>query len=113
MSGIFTKSMARNIFYGERVFFFLLFPALTFDTERELPNRDNRGAITPQVAAGKHLWKSTTAWAATRCSARAPTCSRARQRLQAPWWRLHQGLDASHAHRSLLAVARCPTSTHR
>ena len=57
MSGIFTKSMARNIFYGGTVFFFLLFLALTFDTERELPNRDNRGAITPQVAAGKHLWE--------------------------------------------------------
>ncbi|MFV0370724.1 MAG: cytochrome c, partial [Azonexus sp.] len=28
MSGIFTKSMARNIFYGGTVFFFLLFLAL-------------------------------------------------------------------------------------
>ncbi|MEZ5609018.1 MAG: cytochrome c [Rhodocyclaceae bacterium] len=57
MSGIFTKSMARNIFYGGTVFFFLLFLALTFDTERELPNRDNRAAITPAVAAGKHVWE--------------------------------------------------------
>ena len=57
MSGIFTKSMARNIFYGGTTFFFLLFLALTFDTERELPNRDNRAAITPEVAAGKHIWE--------------------------------------------------------
>jgi nitric oxide reductase subunit C len=57
MSGTFTKSMARNIFYGGAVFFFLLFVALTFDTTRALPNRDNRGAITPEVAMGKLLWE--------------------------------------------------------
>ena len=32
MSGIFTKSMARNIFYGGTTFFFLLFLALTFES---------------------------------------------------------------------------------
>ena len=58
MSGIFTKSMARNIFYGGTVFFFLLFLALTFDTERELPSRDNSHNITPEVAAGKHIWET-------------------------------------------------------
>jgi nitric oxide reductase subunit C len=57
MSGTFTKSMARNIFYGGAVFFFLLFVALTFDTTRALPSRDNRGAITPEVAMGKLLWE--------------------------------------------------------
>jgi nitric oxide reductase subunit C len=57
MSGTFTKSMARNIFYGGAVFFFLLFVALTFDTTRALPNRDNRAAITPEVARGKLLWE--------------------------------------------------------
>ena len=57
MSGTFTKSMARNIFYGGAVFFFLLFIALTFDTTRSLPDRDNRGAITPEVAMGKRLWE--------------------------------------------------------
>jgi nitric oxide reductase subunit C len=57
MSGTFTKSMARNIFYGGAVFFFLLFVALTFDTTRALPDRDNRGAITPEVARGKLLWE--------------------------------------------------------
>ena len=50
MSGTFTKSMARNIFYGGSVFFFLLFLVLTFDTTRALPERDNREAITPENA---------------------------------------------------------------
>ncbi len=57
MSGAFTKSMARNIFYGGTTFFFLLFLALTFDTQSGLPKRDNRGAITPEVAHGKKLWE--------------------------------------------------------
>ncbi|MCL2656451.1 MAG: cytochrome c [Betaproteobacteria bacterium] len=58
MSGIFTKAMARNIFYGGTVFFFLLFLALTFNTTRELPQRDNRAKLTPAVAAGKKLWET-------------------------------------------------------
>lgn len=58
MSGIFTKSMARNIFYGGSIFFFLLFLALTFDTERELPSRDNRAALTDSAVRGKHLWET-------------------------------------------------------
>ena len=57
MSGTFTKSMARNIFSGGAVFFFLLFVALTFDTTRALPKYDNRGAITPEVALGKRIWE--------------------------------------------------------
>ena len=57
MSGTFTKSMARNIFYGGAVFFFLMFVALTFDTTRALPKLDNRGAITPEVSMGKKLWE--------------------------------------------------------
>jgi len=58
MSEAFTKSMARNIFYGGSVFFFLLFLALTFDTESALPDRDNRGNITEQVAMGKKVWET-------------------------------------------------------
>ena len=58
MAGAFTTSMARNIFYGGTVFFILLFLALTFDTERAIPKRDNRGNITPAVAAGKKLWET-------------------------------------------------------
>ncbi len=57
MSGTFTKSMARNIFYGGSVFFFLLFLVLTFDTTQALPERDNREAITPVVANGKRIWE--------------------------------------------------------
>ena len=57
MSQAFTKAMARNIFYGGSVFFFLLFVALTFDTTKALPASDNRGAITETVAQGKLLWE--------------------------------------------------------
>jgi nitric oxide reductase subunit C len=57
MSQTFTKSMARNIFYGGSAFFFLLFLALTFDTESALPERDNRQNITEQVAKGKAVWE--------------------------------------------------------
>ena len=57
MSGTFTKSMARNIFYGGTVFFFLLFLALSFDTHSQLPKRDMRANITPQIAEGKKLWE--------------------------------------------------------
>ncbi len=58
MSGTFTKSMARNIFYGGSLFFFLIFLALTFDTERTLPSRDNRANLTPEVIAGKKIWET-------------------------------------------------------
>jgi len=57
MSGAFTKTMARNIFYGGSVFFILLFLALTFDTTRALPQRDNRAVITEQVALDKMVWE--------------------------------------------------------
>lgn len=57
MSETFTKSMARNIFYGGSAFFFLLFLALTFDTESALPERDNRQNLTEQVALGKQVWE--------------------------------------------------------
>lgn len=58
MNGVFTKSMARNVFYGGTVFFFLLFLALTFDTVRALPKRDMRQNITPLVAEGKKIWET-------------------------------------------------------
>jgi len=57
MSQAFTKAMARNIFYGGSVFFFLLFLALTFDTNSALPERDNRQNLTETVAHGKELWE--------------------------------------------------------
>ncbi len=57
MSGAFTKSMARNIFYGGSAFFFLLFLALSFDTVGGLPERDHRENINPQVVLGKKVWE--------------------------------------------------------
>ncbi len=57
MSQTFTKSMARNIFYGGSMFFFLLFLGLTLDTESALPDRDNRAALTEEVILGKHVWE--------------------------------------------------------
>jgi nitric oxide reductase subunit C len=57
MSATFTKSMARNIFYGGSVFFFLLFLALTFDTMQTSPKRDNSHNLTPSVERGKKVWE--------------------------------------------------------
>ena len=56
--GTFTTSMARNIFYGGTMFFFLMFLALTYQTEQALPGRDNRAALTPETIAGKKLWET-------------------------------------------------------
>ena len=58
MSSAFTKSAARNIFYGGAVFFFLLLLGLTFDTMNTLPKRDNRHNLTPAVERGKHIWET-------------------------------------------------------
>jgi nitric oxide reductase subunit C len=58
MSETFTKAMARNMFYGGAVFFFLLFLALTFDTVKNLPKQDHRENITDSVVRGKHIWET-------------------------------------------------------
>jgi len=58
MSSAFTKSAARNIFYGGAVFFFLLFIGLTFDTMTTLPKRDNRANLTDSALRGKHIWET-------------------------------------------------------
>jgi nitric oxide reductase subunit C len=58
MSQSFTKSMARNIFFGGAVFFFLLLVALTFDSMQQLPKRDHRENITAEVARGKNIWET-------------------------------------------------------
>ena len=57
MADNFTKGMARNIYYGGSVFFFLLLVGLTFDTMLELPKRDHRENITEAVENGKALWE--------------------------------------------------------
>lgn len=58
MSERFTKGMARNIYYGGGIFFFLLFLGLTFDTVTVLPERENRDNLTEQVALGKEVWEN-------------------------------------------------------
>lgn len=58
MSTTFTKSMARNVFYGGSMFFFLLFLALAFDTNQTLPKRDNSQNLTPAVEHGKKVWET-------------------------------------------------------
>lgn len=57
MAENFTKSMARNIFYGGSAFFFLLLVGLVFDTTRKLPERDHRENITEAVVLGKKVWE--------------------------------------------------------
>ncbi len=58
MSSSFTKSTARNIFYGGSVFFFLFFVGLTFDTMTALPKRDNSSQLTEATARGKKIWET-------------------------------------------------------
>jgi nitric oxide reductase subunit C len=57
MSEVFTKTMARNIFYGGTTFFFLILLALTFDTQTVLAERSNSENITPEVVLGKKVWE--------------------------------------------------------
>jgi nitric oxide reductase subunit C len=57
MSEMFTKGMARNIYFGGSVFFILAFLALTFDTVQRLPARDHRENITESVVLGKKVWE--------------------------------------------------------
>jgi len=58
MATRFTTSMARNIFFGGSLFFFLLFIALTFDTIQKLPKRDNSQNLTAEVVRGKRIWET-------------------------------------------------------
>jgi len=67
MSQVFTKSMARNIFYGGSVFFFLLFLALTFDTTRTLPQRDQSHLLDPSTDVGKRIAKGKALWEENNC----------------------------------------------
>lgn len=57
MADQFTKSMARNMFFGGAAFFFLLLIALAFDTTQKLPARDHRENITEAVVLGKKVWE--------------------------------------------------------
>lgn len=57
MSEKFTKSMARNIYYGGSLFFILIFLGLTFDTVSRFPHREHRSELTKEVAYGKKIWE--------------------------------------------------------
>lgn len=57
MTDRFTKSTARNIYYGGSLFFLLVFAALTFHTTRVMPERDHRENLTEAVVRGKALWE--------------------------------------------------------
>ncbi|MFO5966082.1 c-type cytochrome, partial [Pseudomonas aeruginosa] len=57
MSETFTKGMARNIYFGGSVFFILLFLALTYHTEKTLPERTNEAAMSAAVVRGKLVWE--------------------------------------------------------
>ncbi|MGE0386162.1 MAG: cytochrome c [Gammaproteobacteria bacterium] len=52
-----STSAARSVFYVGTVFSALLFIALTVDTTRALPARDNRAQLTPAAERGKRIWE--------------------------------------------------------
>ena len=58
MSETFTKSMARNIYFGGSVFFFLVFLALTYHTEQTFPERSNESEMKESVVRGKAVWEN-------------------------------------------------------
>ncbi len=57
MSEIFSKSMARNIYFGGSAFFIFLFLGLTWHTVKVLPETDNSAALTEEVILGKKVWE--------------------------------------------------------
>ncbi|MGF6401097.1 nitric oxide reductase subunit C [Pseudomonas frederiksbergensis] len=57
MSETFTKGMARNIYFGGSIFFFLIFLALTYHTEQTFPERSNEAQLTESVIRGKTVWE--------------------------------------------------------
>jgi nitric oxide reductase subunit C len=67
MSQTFTKSMARNIFYGGSLFFLLLFLALTFDTGMALPERDQRAQLDTSTEVGKRIAQGKELWETNNC----------------------------------------------
>ncbi len=67
MSQTFTKSMARNIFYGGTVFFLLLFLALTFDTSMALPDRDQRAQLDTSTEVGQRIAHGKMLWETNNC----------------------------------------------
>lgn len=58
MSERFTKSAARNIFYGGTAFFIVLFIALSVHTHLYIVNTStDETTLTESVTRGKHVWE--------------------------------------------------------
>lgn len=58
MQETFTKSQARNIFYGGSLFFLVVFVALTIHSHIYIVNTSTDSAgLTESVARGKHVWE--------------------------------------------------------
>lgn len=58
MSEGFTKTAARNIFYGGTIFFFVIFVALTAQSHWYIVNKStNAATLTDAVARGKKVWE--------------------------------------------------------
>ncbi|MFH1553992.1 MAG: cytochrome C [Rhizobiales bacterium 24-66-13] len=58
MSERFTKSAARNIFYGGSIFFFVVFVALTAHSHWYMVNISTDSAtLNENVIRGKHVWE--------------------------------------------------------
>ncbi|MDM9560544.1 MULTISPECIES: c-type cytochrome [Bordetella] len=57
MPETFTKGMARNIYFGGSVFFILIFLALAFHTEKQIPQLTNESQMTEAVVRGKLVWE--------------------------------------------------------
>jgi nitric oxide reductase subunit C len=53
-----TKSQARLFFLGGTIFFSGIFLLLTFDTLRQIPERQNSDLMTADVVRGKMIWDS-------------------------------------------------------
>ena len=51
-----TKSQARLFFLGGTIFFSAIFLLLTFDTLRQIPERQNSDLMTASVIRGKEIW---------------------------------------------------------
>ena len=58
MAETFTKSMARNIYFGGSIFFILVFLGLAFHTEKQIPKRTNASEMTEAVVRGKMVWET-------------------------------------------------------
>lgn len=55
MQQVFTKVMARNIFFGGAVFFLIIYILLTMDTWKQIPVRDHADKMTQSAQHGKYL----------------------------------------------------------